>query len=42
MVGKNNMKDWHSAAANWNLSNKPKKNKRTFVQDGHKAGAVEW
>ena len=42
MVGKNNMKDWHKSAANWNLSNKPKRNKRTFVQDGHKVGAVEW
>jgi len=34
MVGKNKMKNWHSAAANW-MSDKNTKDSRAHVQEGH-------
>ena len=34
MVGKNKMKKWHSAAANW-MSKKTSNNERTHIQEGH-------
>jgi hypothetical protein len=34
MVGKNKMKNWHSAAANW-MSDKNTKGSRAHVQEGH-------
>jgi hypothetical protein len=34
MIGKNNMKNWHSAAANW-MSDKKPQSGRAHVQKGH-------
>jgi hypothetical protein len=45
MVGKNKMKNWHSAATNWNKSNEAdnkKKRSRTHIQEGHLEKAKEY